>query len=327
MALPQPSPPSSSMAAPPSPPSKIGLWTILSESNRILRAQPRNLQALLLLFLLPSSFLLSLYPFIAKLFYPTIESHLSSLQQNPSIKPFILNLVYSLIISVFSNFSFGSITYSVFHGFHGQPVKPSSAIKAAFTSFFPLLSTSFVQSLIISGIGLILGLVFFALFMAIQVLGFQVIYSPSYVIILAFACMIIFTSVLFYLQVNWIFAFVIVVVESSWGLEPLKRSRILVKGIKGVALKILLFFGLCSSINVLRSIMQSGDSASDEYWKSWDFIWNIVGTTSFYMLILIYNLAAYTVFYAYSKAEEFAGDYASLPFADDGKVPHVVSIV
>ncbi|KAL4304539.1 hypothetical protein GQ457_10G028930 [Hibiscus cannabinus] len=271
------------MAAPPSPPSNIGLWTILSESRRILRAQPPLFQTLLLLFLLPSSFLLSLYPFIYKLFSPTptTESHIGSLQQNPPIfsfpiKPFIFNLVYSLIISAFSNFAAGSITYSVFHGFYGRPVKPSSAIKAAFTSFFPLISTSLVH-------------------------------------------------------VNWIFAYVIVVVESSWGLEPLKRSQVLVKGNKGVALKILLFFGFLSSIYVWNSMLQSGGSAGDE-WKSWSFFFNIIGTTAFYMVTMLYNLAAYTVFYIYSKAlhgelaEEFAGDYVSLPF-DDGKVPHTLSSV
>ncbi|XP_039023730.1 uncharacterized protein LOC120156488 [Hibiscus syriacus] len=155
----------------------------------------------------------------------------------------------------------------------------------------------------------------------------QVFYSPSYyVVLLSLAYAIIIMFVLLYLQVNWIFAYVIVVVESSWGLKPLKRSQILVKGIKGVALKILLFFGFCGSINVLRSIMQSGDLTGDE-WKSWDFIWNIVGTTALYMVIMIYNLAAYTVFYVYSKAEEFGGQYVSLPFDDDGKVPNVVSIV
>ncbi|KAK8522868.1 hypothetical protein V6N13_115816 [Hibiscus sabdariffa] len=321
---------SSAMAAPPSPPSNIGLWTILSESRRVLRAQPSLFRTLLLL-LLPSSFLLSLYPFIYKLFSPTTESHISSLQQNPPIfsfpiKPFIFNLVYPLIISVFSNFAAGSITYSVFNGFYGRPVKPSSAIKAAFTSFFPLISTSLVQSLIISGISLILGLVFFALLK-----GFQVDYSSSYIFLLLLAYVLILMFISFYLSVNWIFAYVIVVVESSWGLEPLKRSQVLVKGIKGVALKILLFFGFLSSIYVWNSILQSGGSAGGE-WKSWSFFWNIIGTTAFYMVTMLYNLAAYTVFYIYSKAlhgelaEEFAGDYVSLPFYD-GKVPYVVSTV
>ncbi|KAE8710193.1 hypothetical protein F3Y22_tig00110327pilonHSYRG00149 [Hibiscus syriacus] len=82
---------------------------------------------------------------------------------------------------------------------------------------------------------------------------------------------------------------------------------------------------------MLQSIMISGNSASDE-WKSWGSILNIIATTGYYMVLLLYILAAYTVFYVHSKAlhgelaEEFAGEYVSLPF-DDGKVPRVVSII
>ncbi|KAE8726300.1 hypothetical protein F3Y22_tig00007099pilonHSYRG00002 [Hibiscus syriacus] len=85
---------------------------------------------------------------------------------------------------------------------------------------------------------------------------------------------------------------------------------------------------------MLQSFMAYGiansGSAGDE-WKNWGFILNIVVTTAFYMVLLLYILAAYTVFYVYSKArhgelaEEFAGEYVCLPF-DDGKVPHVASI-
>ncbi|KAE8673274.1 Son of sevenless [Hibiscus syriacus] len=310
------------MAAPPPPPSNIGLRTILSESRRIFRAHTWHFQALSVLFLLPFSFFLSVYPFIY--------------QQNPPIffypiRPFISILIYTLILSFFSIFAVGSITHSVFHGFYGQPVKLLSAIKEASTSFFPLISTAFVESLIVSGINLILGLVFFALLKTTQILGFQVHHSSSFLILLCLAYLIILTSISLYLRVNWTFAYVIVVVESSWGIEPLKRSQILVKGMKGVAFKILLFFGFFISINILQSIMISGDSAGDD-WKSWDFILNIVATTAFYMVLLLYSLAACTVFYVYSKAlqgelaEQFAGEYVSLPF-DDGKAPHVVSIV
>ena len=54
------------------------------------------------------------------------------------------------------------------------------------------------------------------------------------------------------------------------------------------------------------------------------------------MSILLYNTAVNTVLYLYCKAihgelaleiaEEFARGYVSLPF-DEGKVPHVVSVV
>ncbi|MBA0631922.1 hypothetical protein Godav_000748, partial [Gossypium davidsonii] len=237
------------------------------------------------------------------------------LQQDPSIFPtktFILNLLYTLPISIFSLLATGSITYSIFHGFYGRPIKLLSVIKAAFTSFFPLFSTWLMTQLIVSGISLILGLAF----SAVVILGFQVRYPSPYFIFLCLVYVIILLFVVVHLQVNWIFAYVVVVVESSWGFEPLKRSRNLVKGMKGVALKIILFFGFFISINTWRSVMTYGDSAADK-WTSWLFVLNIFVTSTFSMVFMFYNLAANTVFYIYAKAlhgelaedEEFAAKY------------------
>ncbi|MBA0782956.1 hypothetical protein Gotri_000759 [Gossypium trilobum] len=124
------------MATRPPPLLKIDLWAIRSGYSRIIKAHSRHFLALSLLFLLPFSFFLSIYPFIA------IESYLSFLQQDPSIFPtkiFILNLLYTIPISIFSLLATGSITYSIFHGFYGRPIKLLSAIKAAFTSLLPSL--------------------------------------------------------------------------------------------------------------------------------------------------------------------------------------------
>ncbi|GMJ04653.1 hypothetical protein like AT3G11810 [Hibiscus trionum] len=123
---------------PPPPPSNIDIWAIRSECNRIIGADSRHFYALIFLFLSPISSTLTYYQI-----FP--------------IKTLTPSLLYTLTISVLSLFAVGSVTYSVFHGFHRRPIKLSSAIKAAFSSFFPLLSTWLVTQLIISGIGLILG--------------------------------------------------------------------------------------------------------------------------------------------------------------------------
>ncbi|XWS23144.1 hypothetical protein CRYUN_Cryun29cG0095700 [Craigia yunnanensis] len=331
------------MATPPSTSLHIDLWAILSESKRIINAHSRHFLALSVLFLLPLSFSLSAYPAINQLFpqssTPTLENHLSFInnpfqqQQQPPffpIKTLIFTLLYTLFIFIFSLLATGSITYSVFHGFYGRPVKLVSAIKSAFTTLLRLVSTCVVSDLIISGILSILGLVLFSLVKATQLLGFQVNFTSPYFISLCLVFLIIFVSIVAYLQVNWIFAYVVVVVESSWGLEPLKRSKNLVKGLKWVAFSMLLFFGFFSGILTWGSAAGWGDATADK-WKSWAFVLNIVVTSTLLMLLMLYNLAASTVFFMYGElageiAEEFARDYVSLPF-DDGKVPHVVSIV
>ncbi|KAE8726301.1 Son of sevenless [Hibiscus syriacus] len=294
------------------PPSNINLRTIRSESNRILSADFRHFNALVFLFLSP------------------ISSTLIYCQIYP-IKTLISNLLYTLTISVLSLFAAGSVTYSVFHRFHGRPVKLSSSVKAAFTSFFPLLSTWLVTQLIISGIGLVLGLAFFSLFKVTQLLGLQVDYPSSYFTLLCLVHVIILMFIVVYLQVNWIFAYLIVVVESSWGLEPLKRSQILVKGMKGVAFKIVLvlsiFCWLGAWSSMLRWVVFAGDTL-----KIWTFLIQIVTlpASSYYMLFSFYNLVVNSVFYMYSKARhgELAQECVSLTTFDDGKVPdRVVSNV
>ncbi|KAE8719798.1 hypothetical protein F3Y22_tig00109926pilonHSYRG00224 [Hibiscus syriacus] len=339
------SPPSAmTTVAPPAAAVHIDLWPILSESKRIINAHSRHFLALSVLFLLPLSFSFSAYPFINQLFSqsspPSIETHFSFLYnplQNPPIFPikYFFTLLYILFVFIFSLFATGSITYSVFHGFYGRPVKLVSAIKSAFTSFFPLLSTCLVMELILSGILVILGLIFLGLLKLTQVLGFQVNYASPYFLSLCLVFLITFMLIVFYLQIKWSFAQVVVVVESSWGLEPLKRSKNLVRGLKRVSFSMLLFFGLFSGI--LMWVSAAGwDNAAAVKWKNSAFILHIVLTSALFMSIMLSYLAATTVFYMYSKAihgelaweiaEEFAREYVSLPF-DDEKVPHVVSVV
>ncbi|XVE91554.1 hypothetical protein REPUB_Repub01dG0019500 [Reevesia pubescens] len=97
----------------------------------------------------------------------------------------------------------------------------------------------------------------------------------------------------------------------------------------------LLFYGFFSGILMWVSAV-GWDGAAADKWKSGGFVIHIVMTSTFLMVLMLSNLAATTVFYMYSKAihgelageiaEEFAREYVSLPF-DDGKVPHVVSVV
>ena len=130
----------------------------------------------------------------------------------------------------------------------------------------------------------------------------------------------------------------IVVVESSWGFEPLRRSSGLIKGMRGVALSSIFFFGFFAGVLVWSSwiLTMGSDANPNDVWSNWAFVAQIVVTSTFLMLLLLYNTAANAVLYMYCKAihgelaleiaEEFAREYVSLPF-DEGKVPHVVSFV
>lgn len=107
------------------------------------------------------------------------------------------------------------------------------------------------------------------------------------------------------------------------------------KGMRKVALSLNLFFGLFTGTLLSVSSVLSIDSSSSG-WRSWGFVLQIVVVSSSIAMSMLLSLASNVVLYMYCKAihgelamdiaEEFARDYISLPF-DEGKVPHVVSVV
>ncbi|TKY58917.1 hypothetical protein E2542_SST15992 [Spatholobus suberectus] len=135
----------------------LNLWGILSESKRIINAHSRHFLALSVIFLLPLSFSLIVSPFLFPLLSPHHSSHIHILlrhsqppqPQNPSL-PFSFSLpllLFFLSLFLFSLCALASITHSVFHGFFGRPVKLLSALLSIPASFFPLLATALISQL------------------------------------------------------------------------------------------------------------------------------------------------------------------------------------
>ncbi|KAK4283572.1 hypothetical protein QN277_000509 [Acacia crassicarpa] len=73
---------------------------------------------------------------------------------------------------------------------------------------------------------------------------------------------------------------------------------------KGVALSSLLFFGFFAGIMVWSSwiLTMGSDTTTNDMWSNWAFVAQIVVTSTFLMLILLYNIATNTVLYLYCKA-------------------------
>ncbi|KAH1189000.1 hypothetical protein HKD37_20G055501 [Glycine soja] len=312
----------------------LTLWGILSESKRIINAHSRHFLALSVIFLLPLSFSLIVSPSLFPLLYPQHSSHVHILRRQTLPQPQTLTLTTSLSLSLpipfllfflfvvfFSLFALASITHSVFHGFFGRPVKLPSALLSVATSFLPLLVTSFITNLILLSLSLP------AIFL------FSTTSSSS--ILVAISAVLVLLAIV-YLRVSWSLASVVAVTESTCGaLHPLRRSAFLTKGMRTLAASCFLFFGSLQTILLWTASMLV--VGSDGWaWKDWAFVVQIVLTSTLLVLLMLYNAAADTVLYMYCKAvhgelaleiaEEFAWQYVCLPF-DDGKVPHVVSVV
>ncbi|CAH8374587.1 unnamed protein product [Eruca vesicaria subsp. sativa] len=336
------------------PPPTVNLWVILSESKRIINAHSRHFLALSLLFLLPISFSITVYPSISRLIinqYSPSHTTISLLRTlSPKDQPpnsddidpttiLLLLIAYIVFVTVFNLLSIGSITYSIFQGFYGRPVKLISAVKSSFTSLFPLIATLTSANSIVFAILLILGLVAFLLTRVIVLIvpDLEVDYASTYFQALSAVVTLIFIAIVIKLYVNWILAWVIVVVESSYGFTPLKRSKSLVNGMESVSLSMIVVFSIAQSCLVLISNITAYDiEDGGKIWTNAVFVFQIVVTSALLTGLMLYNLAGTTVMYMYCKAfqgelaweiaEEFAREYVSLPFDYDGKGPHVVSV-
>ncbi|CAN4075586.1 unnamed protein product [Withania somnifera] len=329
----------------------LNLWGVLSQSKRIINAHSRHFLALSVLFLLPLSFSLIIYPTfqitllhsysnLSLAFFTSPDpfyDQIRNLTQPDAQFLLLLLLVYTLFALLLSLFALATITYSTFHGFYGRPVKLVSSIKSVLYSFLPLIATLIVSLAIYAFIVLLFGLFAAIVVYCMEFLGFEVDYNSNYFISLAAILGVLLVLVLIWLQVNWLLAYVIVILESKWGYEPLRRSAYLVKGMRWVALSVLLFFGVligllvggCSSFLVTVGAASGG-------WTSFGVILQMVVSSGFATLLMLQSIAASVVLYMYCKAlhgelaleiaEEFAREYVYLPF-DDEKVPHVVCVV
>ncbi|KAI3884365.1 hypothetical protein MKX03_006843 [Papaver bracteatum] len=326
------------MATPPS----LDFWGVLSESRKIMKSHSRHFLALSVLFLLPISFsIVAFHTFQLTINRPepkqpesllrfTLNRHEDKL---PNPKFLVCSLIYGFIVLVLSLCATGTITYSVYHGFFGRPVKLMSAIKSLLNSLLRLFTTVVSSLIVVVSISVFVTLVLFVIILVIEQLGFEISHYTENFSVFCVIGTVVLGLVVLYLFVNWSLAFVIVTIESSWGFDPLMRSKSLLKGMRGVSLSLLLFYGSILSLIVwLVWKFELGDGVVDGA----IFVCLTVLASACLMAMMLNCIASYAVLYMYCKAlhgelaleiaEEFSGDYVSLPF-DEEKVPYVVTVV
>lgn len=321
----------------------LNLWGVLSESKRIINAHSRHFLALSVIFLLPLSFSLIIYRTLESTFLssnsriPQQSLFISLPYTSPHLTTarFLLPLLYALFVLLLSLLAVATITYSTFHGFYGRPVKLVSSFKSTLYSFLPLVSTFLVSQFIVALIMSLLGLFAALIYKSLQLCGLDMDLDSKFVMGFSIFIAIMVGLVLVWLQVNWSLGSVIVVVESKWGVEPLQRSYYLLSGMKGVALSMLLFYGLAIGFLVWGCSTSVANAGQASGWSRWAFVLQTVVSSAFVTLLMLHNVAANVVLYMYCKAlhgelafeiaEEFATEYVSLPF-DCEKVPHIVSV-
>ncbi|XP_060212312.1 uncharacterized protein LOC132639952 [Lycium barbarum] len=224
------------------------LWLeILQSTGRIKGVNSGHFRVLSILFVLPIFFTLVVYPYFhLAVFHPDYD--FTTFTQ-PQLSHFFVSNFEIFLLLMFTFFVFlfflcdvATITYSTVHASYGRHINLVSSIKSIRNSFFPLLSTFIVSQTIFISITLLFALVLVLLSQTLQTLGLvELKYDLNHFLFLVFA-LIVLVPVLIWLQVNWSLAYVVAVVESKWGFETLRRSAHLVKGMRSVALSVMLFY-------------------------------------------------------------------------------------
>ncbi|KAL9328817.1 hypothetical protein ACSQ67_003820 [Phaseolus vulgaris] len=309
---------------------KKHLSDFISEAKLIIKAHLLHFNILSLTFFFPLFLSLFLSSTLSHLFNYFFTNNSSTLLPPPQTTSPTFSLLYSLLSLFFSNCGVITITYSVFHFFHDQPVNLLSTIKSIGTSFLPLLATTIVSQLIFFSISLFYGLLLLLLIHGAKLLHLPLLpYSSPYIIGVFIALPLIVVQT--YLEVNWTLVNAIVVVESCWGMEALRRSARLIKGMKGVALSSIFYYGFCAVILTWNIFFWTrGYNVSTESGFPAVLIWEMILLGSYFLsMITVSKIAVTTVLYIYCKtnveiAEDFGKDYGTLLPSHDGDVSQVV---
>lgn len=176
---------------------------------------------------------------------------------------------------------------------------------------------------------MLVGLAFMSVQMLGSLFGFRLVVEYDSVYFTQFS--VVFGVVLFlgamWLYVNWVLVNVVVVTESKWGFMALLRSWYLVKGMRMVAVKLLVFYAVLEGVLVLvysRSVIGYGID-------SWAFMLNLIFGSCFLTLLMMQSCVANVVLYNYCKAIHGEStidvcDYVGLSVGAE-KVPYVVTVV
>ncbi|KAI3733685.1 hypothetical protein L6452_13135 [Arctium lappa] len=306
----------------------LSITGVLSESNRIIKANYIHFITLSLFFL-PLTFSLITTPTFRLAGQLFTADHLHNFPPNFLHKPPISHLLYILTLYIFTLCAIATITYTTYHGFSGKPIKFSTAIKSLAFSFLPLVSTTILLHLLLFCISLTFLLFVGSIVTLLQNIGFVIDYNLIHFIWFSDFVVAVLIVIIIYFHVNWCLACVIAVTESNWGLEPLMRSSYLVKGLRSVSLSLLLYFVFYGGILVFVCT----DVALATGLRRSLLVFPVMFGSVFLMVVLLVSIVGNIVLYMYCKglhgelgieiAEKLV--YFNL-HSDDEKVSHVVTV-
>ncbi|XP_049404658.1 uncharacterized protein LOC125868098 isoform X1 [Solanum stenotomum] len=278
-----------------------------------MKSHSLHFHGLSILFLLPIIFTLIIYPsFHLALFHPDYNFHqLDSHYLPRSSFEIVIPILYTLCLSLFYLCAVATITHSAAQALCDKPISLLCSVKSIRNSFFPLLSTFILTNTILISIALIFVLVVVFLVQTLRSIGLiELKYDLNHFLYLCFFSLIVLVPILVWLQVNWLLAYVIAVLESKSGFEALRRSADLLKGKRWIASYAMLYgmplMGLLVVTHSIVSVMAGVAHGS--------LVAIVVAVAGSFMMnhYILENVALYM----YCKDEFFNGEKSPLEIGD-----------
>ncbi|KAL8533737.1 hypothetical protein ACS0TY_009944 [Phlomoides rotata] len=310
---------------------KPSLPKLLCEISRIITTHPLHFLSLSALFLFPISFLTTFYPpinfyptslpipSIYNQFLPTPDSEKAELP--PAPKPHIqILLLYILLLVLFNTCAISSITRTTINALQDHPVQFVGSLKSVPISFFPILGTNLVSTIINELIVFASSFCTILPYIVLTLLGFNMNYPSIYSTVFLFLTVALTAAVEFYIVLQWCLMYPIVVMESMWGFAPLRRSSYLVNGMRRIVFLMMMLLRIPS---LIVSIWYTNLMANVNQGRTGWVLVHMLLYAGFITMLSLYNIVADTVLFAYCKElhgetvprieEKSGGEYVKVP--------------
>lgn len=174
-----------------------------------------------------------------------------------------------------------------------------SSLNSILISFFPFLATKLALVVIYILICSAIGVLAFLAYIGLRLIGFDVDYGSQYLVAFVALMLVLFLGIVIYLVIEWALSIAVVVVESKWGFESLRRSSKLVKGVKGTVVLVMLVFAVpAMAVSLVYINFSKGFKAGGISWIS-------VLVMAVYALVMtvlpLYSTAAMAILFAYCR--------------------------
>ncbi|KAL1820207.1 hypothetical protein ACET3Z_015076 [Daucus carota] len=270
----------------------LGVFGIYREGHKIMAPSRKIFNQITLAFILPLCLIFLAQIQISKILFQRIEFHRYRDNRNTSSDwavYVLFKLAYFTFLCIFSLLSTSAVVYSIACIYANREIS-FKRVMAVVPQVWKRLMVTFIVTYVLNFVYTVVAAVTMILCLSID---------NSSAVILFFVLLIIYIIGFIYLTIVWQLAGVVTVLEESYGLKAMNKSRNLIKGKFWVALaiffKLLLVFGGIQFVFYVFVVYGF-------FWEMWKRV--LLGMLCLAVLVpvILYGLVLQTIIYFVCKA-------------------------